>query len=311
MDEFCSTLDRDTAKIVAFNVQKQARRMGKAAIAATTHRDLLEDLAPSVHIHKGWGKKVEVKYHPNRSNPECSVAKEMRIEEGTISDYKQLAEFHYRTKTYPPPLKIFKMKRGDEVASVIYYSPPPPNTFGRSSFFGRHLSIYEVNEKLANIARVVVHPKYRSIGLGVKLVRETLPLVGRPYVETIAVMAKYNPFFEKAGMQRIAVRKPDKTIIKAVERLEKLGFKRYLLASREANKAMLNSLSREEVEDVKAILVSVSPAYYKRLRSTQRIYLKREEYRAWLDKADNETLAKVIVRLAVLAQEKVYLIWKK
>ena len=29
MDEFCSTLDRDTAKIVAFNVQKLARRMGK------------------------------------------------------------------------------------------------------------------------------------------------------------------------------------------------------------------------------------------------------------------------------------------
>ncbi|NIR86396.1 hypothetical protein GWO13_02040 [Candidatus Bathyarchaeota archaeon] len=52
MDEFCATLDRDTAKIVAFNVQKLARRLGKAVIAATTHTDLFQDLAPSVHIQE-------------------------------------------------------------------------------------------------------------------------------------------------------------------------------------------------------------------------------------------------------------------
>jgi ABC-type ATPase with predicted acetyltransferase domain len=44
------------------------------------------------------------------------------------------------------------------------------------------------------ISRVVIHPKYRTIGLGAKIVAETLPQAGKPYVETIAVMAKYNPF---------------------------------------------------------------------------------------------------------------------
>jgi ABC-type Mn2+/Zn2+ transport system ATPase subunit len=48
MDEFAACLDRDTAKIVAFNLQKLARHQGKAVIAATTHSDLLEDLAPNV-----------------------------------------------------------------------------------------------------------------------------------------------------------------------------------------------------------------------------------------------------------------------
>jgi len=56
MDEFAATLDRDTAKIVAYNLQKIARKEGKAVIAATTHKDLAEDLAPSVHIHKRFGK---------------------------------------------------------------------------------------------------------------------------------------------------------------------------------------------------------------------------------------------------------------
>jgi len=56
MDEFAATLDRDTAKIVAYNLQKLARQQGKAVLAATTHTDLLEDLTPSVHIHKRYGK---------------------------------------------------------------------------------------------------------------------------------------------------------------------------------------------------------------------------------------------------------------
>ena len=51
MDEFCATLDRGTAKIVAFNLQKLARKLGRAVFAATTHSDLFEDLKPSVHIH--------------------------------------------------------------------------------------------------------------------------------------------------------------------------------------------------------------------------------------------------------------------
>ncbi|MDH5438485.1 MAG: hypothetical protein OEX76_06245 [Candidatus Bathyarchaeota archaeon] len=45
MDEFCANLNRGTAKIVAFNVQKLARKLGKAVVAATTHTDIFEDLA--------------------------------------------------------------------------------------------------------------------------------------------------------------------------------------------------------------------------------------------------------------------------
>jgi ABC-type ATPase with predicted acetyltransferase domain len=68
----------------------------------------------------------------------------------------------------------------------------------------------ELNEKLSIISRVVVHPKYRTIGLGLKLIKETLAKVGTPYVKMPAVMAKYNPFAEKAGMQKIAEQLPPK-----------------------------------------------------------------------------------------------------
>jgi len=64
-------------------------------------------------------------------------------------------------------------------------------------------------KNLAQITRVILHSKYRRTGLGTHLVREMLPLVGRLYVETVAVMARYNPFFEKAGMTRVAESRPD------------------------------------------------------------------------------------------------------
>jgi ABC-type ATPase with predicted acetyltransferase domain len=75
------------------------------------------------------------------------------------------------------------------------YSWPPPNTFGRSKVWKG--SFKELQRELSTITRVVVHPKYRTIGLGVKLVKENLPKAPTPCVETIAVMARYNPFFKK------------------------------------------------------------------------------------------------------------------
>lgn len=59
-DEFGAVLDRVTAKIVAFNIQKVARRLGKTFMAATTHTDLGEELGPDLTITKRFREKVDV-----------------------------------------------------------------------------------------------------------------------------------------------------------------------------------------------------------------------------------------------------------
>ena len=51
---------------------------------------------------------------------------------------------------------------------------------------------------------MIIHPKYRTTGLGAKLIRKTLPKVGTHYVELIVAMVKYSPFSEKAGMKKVA-----------------------------------------------------------------------------------------------------------
>lgn len=59
-DEFGAVLDRETAKIVAFSMQKVARKMGVTLIVATTHTDLKEELGPDLTVEKRFREKVEV-----------------------------------------------------------------------------------------------------------------------------------------------------------------------------------------------------------------------------------------------------------
>jgi hypothetical protein len=78
---------------------------------------------------------------------------------------------------------------------------------------------------------IVIHPKYRTIGLGAKLIRETLTFAGTPYVELVAVMVKYSPFAEKAGMAKVAVQEPSKDVLRVTRELKGLGFDLRLLGS--------------------------------------------------------------------------------
>ena len=59
-DEFGSTLDRVTAKALARKVRRWVDQQPICLIAATTHDDLLEALAPDTLIHKPLGAGVEV-----------------------------------------------------------------------------------------------------------------------------------------------------------------------------------------------------------------------------------------------------------
>ncbi len=62
-----------------------------------------------------------------------------------------------------------------------------------------------------------------------KIIRETLPFAGTPYVEMVPVMAKYNPFAEKAGLKKIAEQQPLPSILRISDLLVNLGFNPLIL----------------------------------------------------------------------------------
>ena len=59
-DEFLALLDRVTAKVIAYNIQKIARKAGATLVVATTHRDMVDDLSPDLFIVKHYREKVKV-----------------------------------------------------------------------------------------------------------------------------------------------------------------------------------------------------------------------------------------------------------
>jgi len=215
IDEFCASLDRVMARIIAFLIQKTARRLGKTVVVATTHQDIIEDFQPDIVIEKGFERDVKVSCNiPKHQN--CSVYKNLRVEKANIEDYRKLSRFHYRSNDEKRSVSIrvkdcYKLLFNDELIGVIVYSCSYLNLKPRNMVFGERY-VYTsgdmhrarlINQEIARISRVIIHPKFRGIGLGAFLVRETMPLVKAKVVEVLAVMAKYNPFFERAGMVRV------------------------------------------------------------------------------------------------------------
>ncbi|TSP13939.1 adenylyl-sulfate kinase [Cupriavidus campinensis] len=59
-DEFLAVLDRVTAKVLAYNLQRTARKVGATLIVATTHMDMVDDLAPNLFIEKRYREKIHM-----------------------------------------------------------------------------------------------------------------------------------------------------------------------------------------------------------------------------------------------------------
>jgi len=94
----------------------------------------------------------------------------MCFAEGSIQGCHRLSGFHYRdSRRVPAVQRVFVLKCGDEVCGVILYKYPGLACQGRKEALGKVLSIQELNRNLTAIACVVVHPKYRAIGLGTTL----------------------------------------------------------------------------------------------------------------------------------------------
>jgi hypothetical protein len=124
-------------------------------------------------------------------------------------------------------------------------------------------------------------------------------------------MAKYNPFFEKAGMQKIQETTPPKQAQAILETLTKLGFNTTLLNGQNYVQSQLRHLTDSQLETIKqAFIRNTHPRYQKEFFS-DKPYGKTNQYKHRLETADTEKLTKLINVTATLLQTKVYLFWQK
>lgn len=145
----------------------------------------------------------------------CSVTNHLQIVPAGREVYEALAHFHYRDSRLGPAVAIYAIIDvhplcggfGDAVGVIVYSMPAPAlelrNIATAGRFTGlrdRAMQLQMVNENIRCISRVIIEPRYRSLGLAGWLVRETMPKLDVPIIEAMAVMGRINPFFEKAGM---------------------------------------------------------------------------------------------------------------
>lgn len=145
----------------------------------------------------------------------CTVTKNLRVVSGTRADYESLSHYHYREPNMGPYAAIFALKGKFRTATkletmgVIVYSMPTAGAQMRNVATGgifagldKGTRLKLINKNIRTISRVIIEPRFRSLGLAVRLVRETMPIMDVPFVEALAVMGRANPFFEKAGLTR-------------------------------------------------------------------------------------------------------------
>jgi hypothetical protein len=144
----------------------------------------------------------------------CSICKKLQIVPGNRDDYEGLAHYHYRDSKLGSYTAMFALKPAQsdrlnrQTVGVIVYKMPPPGaelrnvaTGGFFTGFDRATQLVLLNKNVRCINRVIIEPRFRSLGLASRLVRETMPRINVPIIEAMAVMGIVNPFLEKAGMR--------------------------------------------------------------------------------------------------------------
>jgi len=161
----------------------------------------------------------------------CSVCESLQIVPGCLDDYKRLARYHYRGSHPGPASAIFTLSWAGckmPVGVIVYATAPTVlelrNIATGHLFTGldRSTQLALINANIRRISRVVIEPRFRGLGLACRLVRETMPLVNVPIIETLAVMGWVNPFFERAGMKAYKA-KPSAASVQFVEALSIIG----------------------------------------------------------------------------------------
>lgn len=182
VDEFLSTLDRKTAQAVAFTFGKAVRRFGLRATVVTAHDDLGPYLQPDVVLR-------------GEAFPSRFVVE--RPAWPTANPITSALTLDYRDKTFYAALRLAELHyKGKHTGGTKEYL----GAFLDGTCIGVLVSVYRMHDGGRRIARVVVHPSYRGCGVGVALVRRYI--TDYPSADVVAVMAAYNPVFERAGMAR-------------------------------------------------------------------------------------------------------------
>jgi GNAT superfamily N-acetyltransferase len=131
---------------------------------------------------------------------------------GTLVDYAHLACWHYVGKSPRAPVLVLTARAQGLAtpAGVLVVTRPTLNGAWRASAWpgwltglGKRDSAQRINAELRCIARVVVDPRVRGLGVAGALIRHYLAAPLTAKTEAVARMGVVVPMFVSSGMRRV------------------------------------------------------------------------------------------------------------
>ena len=213
-DEFAANLDRTLAKVLAFNLRKLITRTRIGMLLATTHDDLIDDLRPDLLVRCREAEVSQVRDERAREPRAISFSGELRMEDGSASDWPRFARWHYRGHKLCFVKRVVLLKHGMEPIGICVFTAPAASLGIRTRYFGLHgarsrIALSALNDQLWLLSRVVIHPTYRGAGIAAHFVRQACVSCRVPWIETLTAMGHANPIFERAGFTRVGVVRKD------------------------------------------------------------------------------------------------------
>jgi hypothetical protein len=153
-----------------------------------------------------------------------SILKHCYVEKGSLEDWKQLHELHYKSSNLgigPRYMRCVLQTPEDPAPQVIgcmVFTVPKPLDSGRNEVFphlkpnqgGKDTTLINkqrmmwLNRHLILSSRTVLDTMYRGAGLAYRFKNIGYRMMGFRFVESRSSMSRYNPFSLKAGMRFVA-----------------------------------------------------------------------------------------------------------
>ena len=139
-----------------------------------------------------------------------SFADDLWLSDGTRADWPYFARWHYRSHHLAYTRRVIVLWHGDEPIGICVFATPAAALTLRSKYFGltnprSRVAMGALNEQLWLLQRVVLHPTYRGAGIAAGFVRRACELCPVDWIETLSAMGQVNPFFERAGFDRVGM----------------------------------------------------------------------------------------------------------
>lgn len=180
-------------------------------LIATTQPDIATDLKADMVIRCNWTPEPAV-IAPEHTSNTCSLLDGITFRRGDHGDWSKLAHLHYAagdpatTHSY----HVAEIEGMPGPAAVLVFSYPDLHSAARNlateeayKIGGSREAAMRLNREVKKLARIVVAPEVRGIGISRRLIEHAVTQIDARYIETVAAMGTHHNFLKSVGFREV------------------------------------------------------------------------------------------------------------